>query len=336
MDLVSLDELSLRLNVAPETLLAVGVAAGIFATAARVRTLPLAQVPDLLTAFRAAHAHHHEGWDVPDWLRDSTDQAWRVIAELYREPMTRPASLPPSQGQQLHELILATAPKRVVEIGSFLGLSTLWIASALRILGAGKVHAVDPFEPKLPFAKTHCGCIVNAVEFVARAVTRAGVADFVSLEPGYSRQFARELHVTQRPEIDFLFIDGDHSVGGCLDDFVSYYPLVRRGGHILVHDIHPARCGWPGPRYLLDRIVAGNSRFKVHEIVTEPDYGMALITKLTDDRSLPGLTRMKADLIIYPHRAIQAAVRNRLLRRTLRPLLTAFKLRRAQLAAGRF
>jgi predicted O-methyltransferase YrrM len=248
--------------------------------------------------------------------------------------MTRPASLPPSQGRQLHELILATAPKRVVEIGSFLGLSTLWIASALRILGAGQVHAVDPFEPKLPFAKSHCGCIVNSAKFVASAVTRAGLDDFVHLEPGYSRQFAQSLQVTQSPEIDFLFIDGDHSVGGCLDDFVSYCPFVRRGGHILVHDIHPARCGWPGPRYLLDHFIAGSPRFKIEEIVTEPDYGMALITKLTDDQLLPALTHMKAELLIYPHRAVQAAARNTLIRRTLKPLLTAFKLRLAQRSAG--
>ena len=38
-------------------------------------------------------------------------------------------------------------------------------------------------------------------------------------------------------EIDVLFIDGDHSKEGMLQDFADYSPLVRVGGIIAVHDI---------------------------------------------------------------------------------------------------
>ena len=37
--------------------------------------------------------------------------------------------------------------------------------------------------------------------------------------------------------IDVLFIDGDHSKEGMLQDFYDYSPLVRTGGIIAVHDI---------------------------------------------------------------------------------------------------
>jgi predicted O-methyltransferase YrrM len=39
-------------------------------------------------------------------------------------------------------------------------------------------------------------------------------------------------------EIDVLFIDGDHSKAGMLQDFHDYFPLVRSGGIIAVHDIY--------------------------------------------------------------------------------------------------
>lgn len=36
---------------------------------------------------------------------------------------------------------------------------------------------------------------------------------------------------------DVLFIDGDHSYEGCLEDFNMYSPLVKKGGIIVFHDI---------------------------------------------------------------------------------------------------
>jgi len=39
--------------------------------------------------------------------------------------------------------------------------------------------------------------------------------------------------------IDFLFIDGDHSYEGIKMDFEMYYPLIKSGGIIAIHDIVP-------------------------------------------------------------------------------------------------
>ena len=36
--------------------------------------------------------------------------------------------------------------------------------------------------------------------------------------------------------IDFLFIDGSHTSQGLAQDFANYYPLVRNGGIIAIHD----------------------------------------------------------------------------------------------------
>jgi predicted O-methyltransferase YrrM len=38
-------------------------------------------------------------------------------------------------------------------------------------------------------------------------------------------------------QVDFLFIDGDHSYSGVKRDFEDYSPFVRPGGIIAFHDI---------------------------------------------------------------------------------------------------
>ncbi len=39
------------------------------------------------------------------------------------------------------------------------------------------------------------------------------------------------------PEVDFLFIDGDHSFDGAMKDYDMYSPLVRKGGIVVLHDV---------------------------------------------------------------------------------------------------
>ena len=40
-------------------------------------------------------------------------------------------------------------------------------------------------------------------------------------------------------QLDFLFIDGDHSLAGVQSDYEMYAPLVRHGGVVAFHDIVP-------------------------------------------------------------------------------------------------
>jgi len=44
-------------------------------------------------------------------------------------------------------------------------------------------------------------------------------------------------HFLQDTPIDLLFIDGDHTYEGCLQDYKTYSPLVRPGGIVALHDI---------------------------------------------------------------------------------------------------
>lgn len=50
---------------------------------------------------------------------------------------------------------------------------------------------------------------------------------------------ASVLNATNNTPVDFLFIDGDHSLEGVREDFERFSPLVRKGGLIAFHDIIP-------------------------------------------------------------------------------------------------
>src|ERR1700719_1423977 len=93
----------------------------------------------------------------------------------------------PASGRLLRVVVTALARKRVVEIGTAIGFSTLWMASALP--GGGRIDTIDPDRSRTDRAR--------------RYWLRAGDTDRASLinEPA--------LRVLPRlaPGIDFVFID---------------------------------------------------------------------------------------------------------------------------------
>ena len=66
-------------------------------------------------------------------------------------------------------------------------------------------------------------------------------------------------------EIDFLFIDGDHTYHGVKKDYEMYGPLVRKGGIIAFHDIGKNEEG--GVFHLWNEIKTKHTRYKecLHE-----------------------------------------------------------------------
>lgn len=78
--------------------------------------------------------------------------------------------------------------------------------------------------------------------------------------------------------LDFLFIDGDHSYAGVKRDWLDYAPLVRPGGLIALHDIHPHSRKWGGEVPDFWREISACHRSS--EIVADPTqdgFGIGLI-----------------------------------------------------------
>src|SRR5262249_20777801 len=132
----------------------------------------------------------------------------------------------------------------IVEIGSFVGLSTAWLATGSKASGREKVFAIDHFagSPEHQAGGSHESTTLIAEgstygRFLGN-VSRAGVADHI--EP---RNLP--LHVAALDwvgPIRLLFIDSDHSFEATREDFEVWSPHGGLGGLIALHDVGT----WPG------------------------------------------------------------------------------------------
>lgn len=66
---------------------------------------------------------------------------------------------------------------------------------------------------------------------------------------------------TWNESIDYLFIDGNHNYEAVKKDFEDWFPFIRSGGILAMHDSAANRGGphwWPGPSKLADSLLEDN------------------------------------------------------------------------------
>lgn len=96
-----------------------------------------------------------------------------------------------AQGKMLYLLARMAGAKRILEVGTLGGFSTIWLARALPAGGKVVTLEIDP---------THAG--------VARAnVDRAGVGNRVDIRVGLAKDSLADM--TDEAPFDFIFIDAD-------------------------------------------------------------------------------------------------------------------------------
>ncbi len=117
----------------------------------------------------------------------------------------------------------------VLEIGSYLGLSSSLICKNLN--ADSKLYCIDTWEnDAMSEGKrdTYELFNKNMQAYANRFVALRGRSDVV-------------VKSWDTP-IDFLWIDGDHSYEGCYADLSNWFPFVKKGGWVGLHDYrHP--CG---------------------------------------------------------------------------------------------
>ena len=123
----------------------------------------------------------------------------------------------------------------IVEIGSWQGRSTTWLAAGSKEGAKVRVYAIDP----------HIRAPENA-QILKENIKRAGVDDLV--EPLVMTS-AKAAESFDKP-IELLFVDGDHKYEAVKSDFELWYPKLIDGGTIAFHDRDS-----PGPRRLIEESV---------------------------------------------------------------------------------
>jgi predicted O-methyltransferase YrrM len=121
----------------------------------------------------------------------------------------------------------------VVEIGAYLGTTTVFMAKILETLNSpATILSIDPFERFRPDALNPQG---NYSSYLHAIRTQRVDQRCVAL-PAFSADVAGLI----ADDIGVLVVDGDHHYPAVSKDLALYCPKVREGGYIFVDDYGPA------------------------------------------------------------------------------------------------
>ena len=257
-----------------------------------VRPAPL--VPEEKRALRESEmqyspqmfvAEHPRKWDWPAMLDNPNCRWMQKLKAMYALPIAFPASLSPEAGLLLHSLVRNIRPRVVIETGAFIGMSTIWIASALKENGdGGVVHTFDDFGPVEPGPWRDVGMESGRLEYVAGNIAEAGLAEHVVLHEGNSSFELRAAHEEIRAAggAQFAYLDADHGIVGVWQDFWATEPVLNTGGFVVLHDTFPEYCSHDGPRDLLDHVnERGVGKYEKVDLFLSPvNYGLGLMRRI--------------------------------------------------------
>jgi predicted O-methyltransferase YrrM len=147
----------------------------------------------------------------------SADQALDEAMAANREADLPAIDVTPLQGKFLELMIRATGARRVLEIGTLGGYSTIWLARA-----AGPGGQVVTLELDSHHA-----------EIAQRNLDNAGVADRVELRIGPASESLAALIAEKSPPFDFIFIDADKAG---YPDYIQFSLKLSRPGTLIIAD----------------------------------------------------------------------------------------------------
>ena len=153
--------------------------------------------------------------------------------------------MPADEGQALYETALAYAPVGpVMEIGTYCGKSTIYLAAAARqygqtVLTVDHHHGSEEHQEGWEYHDTSLvdpgtGRIDTLPRFRA-AIAAAGLEDDVVAIVGRSDRVAQ----VWRGLLGMVFIDGGHTDEAAQADYEGWASKVTLGGALVIHDVFP-------------------------------------------------------------------------------------------------
>ncbi len=156
-----------------------------------------------------------------------------------------PGFMPAEEGLALYRAGLAGgAVGPLVEIGTYCGKSTIYLAAAAREAGTVVVtvdhhRGSEEHQPGWEYhdpslVDPHVGRI-DTLPVMRRTLHAAGVEDTVIAVVGRSAALAQ---VWSTPS-GLVFIDGGHTEDAAQADYRAWAPHVAEGGLLVIHDVFP-------------------------------------------------------------------------------------------------
>ena len=146
----------------------------------------------------------------------------------------RMLNIPHETGQFLQVLTMAAGARRILEIGTSNGYSTLWLARAARHLG-GRVTTVERLEFKIALARVN--------------FDRSGMGELITQVHSQARDF---LERAADASFDFIFLDSERI------EYPRWWPHIKR---ILA----------PGGLWVADNAISAAEQLKPFFALVEAD-----------------------------------------------------------------
>ncbi len=153
--------------------------------------------------------------------------------------------MPPPEGQALFEVAAEyAAVGPIVEIGTYCGKSTIYLAAAASQTGqvvltvdhhrgseenqAGwEYHDAELVDPAVG--------LMDTLPWFRSTLAASGLEQHVIAVVGRSATVAR----LWREPVGMLFIDGGHTDAAATADYEGWAPHISRGGALAIHDVFP-------------------------------------------------------------------------------------------------
>jgi predicted O-methyltransferase YrrM len=198
-------------------------------------------------------------FELEQYLGDLLPQREELLLEMEAQALreTIPVVTPPV-GNFLAWLVKVSGATRILEIGTAIGYSTLWLAKGLEGR-EGSISTIDLNVDRATRAKEY--------------FNRAGVAEKIEVYMGDARNV---LPTFESDSFDFAFVDA--AKGEYLDYLEQVTPLIKEGGVLVVDNV--LFRGWvvPGaefaPKY--DRMI-GHLRDFLTQLSQNPEFSTSVL-----------------------------------------------------------
>jgi len=163
--------------------------------------------------------------------------------------------MPPDEGLALYATAGAYARLGpVLEIGTYCGKSTIYLAAAARqarwvVVTVDHHHGSEENQPGWEYhdpslVDQHTGRL-DTLPHLRATMAEAGLDDHVIAVVGRSAEVAR----LWRTPLGMLFIDGGHTDAAAQADYEGWAPWVMPGGALAIHDVFPDPADGGRPPY---------------------------------------------------------------------------------------
>ena len=133
--------------------------------------------------------------------------------------ITRKSSVSPKLGALIYRLVKYAEPEEILEVGTAMGISTLYIASAAP---KSKIVTIE-------------GCAMIA-EKALKNFNHLGIRNIELVVGNFNHLLAQT--VSHFDKLDFVLIDGNHRKKPTLDYFSQILPKLHPGSMVVIDDIH--------------------------------------------------------------------------------------------------